>query len=102
MLKNAKYAAIAIVGSALAAAASAPASAHGARGQAYGYEGGGETGGGRYSEYPYRGACADSYQCLRKAHRALRMWTYDRLGHVPRDRTLAEMADRIREYYGRR
>jgi hypothetical protein len=101
MLKNAKYAAIAIVGSALTAAASAPASAHGARGQAYGYEGGGMDSGG-YSEYRYGGRCADSYRCLRKAHRALRMWTYDRVGHVPRDRTLAEMADRIPRYYGRR
>jgi hypothetical protein len=96
MLKGGKYAAIAIVGAALAAAANAPASAHGYRGQAYGYEGGGEWVGG------YRGTCAESYRCLRKAHRALRMWTYDRIGHVPRDRTLAEMADRIPRYYGRR
>jgi hypothetical protein len=95
MWKGTKYAAIAIVGAALAAAANAPTSARGYRGQAYGYEGGGE-----YSA-PYGARCADSYHCLRKAHRALRMWTYDRIGHVPRDRVLAEMADRIPRYYGR-
>ena len=100
MLKSGKYVAIAIVGTALAAAANAPASARGYRAGPYGYESGGISGGGAYSEFG--GACVDNYRCLRKAHRALRMWTYDRVGHVPGDRTLAEMADRIREYYGRR
>jgi hypothetical protein len=99
MLKSGKYVAIAIVGVALAAAANAPASARGYRGGAYGYEGGG---GGETEYFGPRERCADSFRCLRKAHRALRMWTYDRVGHVPRDRVLAEMAERIPQYYGRR